>query len=38
VIAAVTLLGADGRRVAAALEVAARGDDPAASEVFEDVA
>jgi hypothetical protein len=36
VIAAVTLLGVDGRRVAAALEVAARGDD--ATEVFEDVA
>lgn len=38
VIGAVALLGVDGRRTAAALEVAARGGDPAALEVFDEVA
>ena len=38
VIGAVTLLGVDGRRTAAALEVAARGGEPGALEVFDEVA
>ncbi len=38
VVGAVTLLGVDGRRVAAALEVAARGGAGLALEVFDDVA